>query len=256
MESGNAQLIVDAGPFGPFRAGHSHADSLSIVARFGDRELLIDPGTFTYSDSRWRDLFRGTAAHNTMRLQGLDQADAAGSFGWRNTPMVALRQWSTDEHADFLDADCRYRGLLHRRRFLFVLPVLVFFLDEVVGGEIVAELFWHPAGPVRRLTPACFRLADAGILVFASGETPAELREGGEVGWRSPAFGCKQPSPVIICRGRRRFASVLAFSAPDGPGELSMDLQEGDVRLTLAGAWRTSVVFPANGVARVDSWLS
>jgi hypothetical protein len=250
MGSGDAQLLVDAGSFGPFRAGHSHADSLSIVARLGDRELLIDPGTFTYSDSRWRDLFRGTAAHNTVRLNGLDQADPVGSFGWRNLPEVTLRQWSTDERSDFLDADCRCRGLAHRRRILFLKPELVFILDEI--GEIDAEQFWHPGGSVRALTPSCFRIGDAGTLMFASGSAPAEVIEGGKFGWRSTAFGRKQTSPLIVCRGRVRFASVLAFSAPAEGGELSIDSPGDDLRLTLSGSWHTSVVFPAAGVGRVE----
>ncbi len=250
MQSGDAQCIVDAGPFGPFRAGHSHADSLSIVARKGDRKLLIDPGTFSYSDARWRNLFRGTAAHNTVRLNGLDQADPAGSFGWRNLPVVTLRQWSTDECSDFLDADCRYRGLVHRRRLLFLKPELLFVLDDIDDAD--AEQFWHPGESVRMLTPRCFRIGEAGTLLLASGGAPADLSEGGEFGWRSTAFGCKQASPLIVCRGRARFGSVLAFSAPEGGGELAMDGMGEDVRLTLTGSWRTSVVFPAGGVGRVD----
>ena len=48
MVSGDRQILIDAGPFGPGSAGHSHSDTLSIVARSGQEWLLIDPGTFTY----------------------------------------------------------------------------------------------------------------------------------------------------------------------------------------------------------------
>ncbi len=163
IQSGDVHCIVDTGSFGPFRAGHSHADALSIVARKGDRELLIDPGTFTYSDAHWRDLFRGTAAHNTVRLNGRDQADPAGSFGWVNLPEVTLRQWSED----FVDAECRNRGVIHRRRIRCVKPELLFILDEISGDQnnddsVDAEQFWHPGGPVRMITPSCFQIAEAG----------------------------------------------------------------------------------------------
>lgn len=250
MQSGDVHCIVDAGSFGPFRAGHSHADALSLVARKGDRELLIDPGTFTYSDSYWRDLFRGTAAHNTVVLNGLNQADPAGSFGWRNLPEVTLRQWSPN----FLDADCRYRGWVHRRRVLFAPPELLFILDEIGGDQINddridAEQFWHPGGPVRMITPSCFQIGEAGTILFAPGDAPAEVREG----WRSKVFGSKQPAPVIVCKGRARFGCVLAFSAPLEGGELAMNLAGNEVRLTLAGAWEATAVFPPSGTAVVHN---
>ena len=245
MQSGDVHCVVDAGSFGPFRAGHSHADALSVVARKGDRELLMDPGTFTYSDSYWRDLFRGTAAHNTVALNGLNQADPAGSFGWRNLPEVTLRQWSPN----FLDADCRYRGWVHRRRVLFAPPELLFILDEVSDDSVDAEQFWHPGCPVRMITPSCFQVAEAGTILFAPGDTPAEVREG----WRSKAFGSKQPAPVIVCKGRARLGCVLAFSAPPEGGELAMNLAGNEVRLTLAGAWEATAVFPPSGIAVVHN---
>jgi hypothetical protein len=255
MRAGAAHCIVDAGPLGPFRAGHGHADTLSIVAWAGDHDLLMDPGTFSYSDARWRDVFRGTAAHNTVRLNRFDQADPAGSFGWRNLPEVTFREWHTDESADFLDADCRSRGFRHRRRVMFVKPQLVFVLDDIEGGQIEAEQFWHPGGPVAMLTPTCFRIAGAGTLVLAGAS--AELSEGGEFGWRSPAFGLKHPAPLIVCRQTGvpavRFGAVLAFAAPEAPSALQIVNAGEDIGLSLTGAWQASLTFPASGVPRVEN---
>jgi hypothetical protein len=255
MRAGPVHCIVDAGPLGPFRAGHSHADTLSIVARTGAQDLLIDPGTFSYSDAHWRDVFRGTAAHNTVRLNGLDQADPAGPFGWRNPPQVALRQWHTDESADYLDAQCLSRGFRHRRRVVFVKPELLFILDDIEGGPAGAEQFWHPEGPVETLAPACFRIAGAGALVLAPAGASAELSQGGQFGWRSSALGCKHPAPLIVCRRTGapavRFGAVLAFSAPAAPSTLAIVSVGEDVRLTLTGAWQVSVAFPADGVPRL-----
>ena len=76
---GRRQVLVDTRAFGAGGAGHSHASALSLVCRDGAQEILIDPGTFTYSsDPALRDTFRGTAVHNTVRLGSLDQADPAG----------------------------------------------------------------------------------------------------------------------------------------------------------------------------------
>src|SRR5206468_6518198 len=61
------QLIFDVGPLGcPFSAGHGHADLLSIQCSVFGRPCLVDAGTYGYTaEPRWRDFFRGTAAHRS-----------------------------------------------------------------------------------------------------------------------------------------------------------------------------------------------
>ena len=66
-------LIFDCGPLGD--GGHGHYDLLSVEVFAGGRPLVVDPGRCTYSEGppnlrRW---FRGTAAHNTVCVDGLDQ---------------------------------------------------------------------------------------------------------------------------------------------------------------------------------------
>ena len=84
--SGDELVIVfDAGPLGfPPLFAHGHADALSFWLSYGGREFLIDPGTFCYyANDVWRTYFRGTAAHNTIRIDGMDQSVAGGRFLWR-----------------------------------------------------------------------------------------------------------------------------------------------------------------------------
>src|SRR5712691_7929290 len=45
------QLMIDAGPQGAGRAGHGHADALSVQLSGNGKPLLIDPGTLAYVDS-------------------------------------------------------------------------------------------------------------------------------------------------------------------------------------------------------------
>src|SRR5262249_33801097 len=76
--------VVDAGPLGlgPV-AAHGHADALSITLSVGGVQILVDPGTFIeHGDSPWRDYFRGTAAHNTIRVDGRDQSEPGGDSLW------------------------------------------------------------------------------------------------------------------------------------------------------------------------------
>ena len=65
--------VFDCGPLGD--GGHGHYDLLSVELFAGGRPLVVDPGRGTYSEAppnlrRW---FRGTAAHNTVCVDGLDQ---------------------------------------------------------------------------------------------------------------------------------------------------------------------------------------
>jgi hypothetical protein len=195
LAAGDVHVIVDAGPFGSGSAGHSHSDTLSLVVRAGDEEILIDPGTYTYvGDPQWRDWFRGSAAHNTVRIDGRDQGLPAGPFRWSAKPEVELLQWETRPDLDFLDAVCRYGGFSHRRRVVFVKPSLLLVVDEIEGpgGERLVEQYWHPGAETVRLSPSSIRIGTRAALTAV--DRPLELQQG----WRSPALLLKVPAPVAL----------------------------------------------------------
>ncbi|MCC7174625.1 MAG: alginate lyase family protein [Bryobacterales bacterium] len=219
MKAGETHIVIDCGPFGAGNAGHRHAGVLGLSAWRGDQEILIDPGTFTYvGDARLRDWFRGTAAHNTIRIGGLDQATPAGPFRWINLPEVTVRSWRQTPDSVRLDASCRYRGLTHRRRFLLLeQEELLLIWDEVAGppDEREIEQFWH-LGSAEVRARLC--LADA--------ELPAGS-EAGEHGWRSTCFGWREPAPVVCLRRRGlpplMLAAALDLSAEPQPASLSLE---------------------------------
>jgi hypothetical protein len=216
MQAGDTHLIADAGSMGAGGAGHSHADALSFVLRRGEEDLLIDAGTFTYvGDAQGRNWFRGTAAHNTIRIDGLDQATPVGPFRWADKPDVTINQWLTNSAEDFLDATCRYRGLEHRRTIRFAKPNTIFVLDEVTGsgGPHLLEQFWHSGEDVTVESPKSFRLGRSARLLLPH---DAALEVGGENGWRSKVFGKKEPAAVICMSWKQelpaRFATVIELS--------------------------------------------
>jgi hypothetical protein len=194
MASGAVQLVIKAGPFGEGSGGHSHSDVLSLTARVGCRQILIDPGTFTYvADPRERNRFRGSAAHNTVRIDGRDQAIPGGPFRWNDKPAVKVREWATAADRDYLDASCAYGGFTHRRRVVFVKPATVIVLDTVDGppGDHTVEQFWHLdkaedaarfsfSGPaevldVMRSRALCSREPTKAICVTVDGPLPVHL---------------------------------------------------------------------------------
>ena len=230
--SGTAvHILADAGPFGYAGAGHSHADTLSIVAWRNGEEILIDPASYTYIASpEWRNRFRGTAAHNTICVDGAGQAIPAGPFRWQTKPTVERQAWITTDEADFLDAIC-YSQFVHRRRIAFLKSFhLVFVLDDIDSlarspGVHTVEQYWHLGDAAAESRFTC-----------SGGNRLVE--QGGEIAWRSRVLGDKHPAPVFRVRheGPLPTAMATAIDFSDSPGEACLKLENsGDQRVL---SWR------------------
>src|SRR5450432_3605085 len=76
----DCKLVMDVGALGYTSiAAHGHADALSVMLAAGDEYILVDSGTYAYhSHPDWRSYFRGTAAHNTVRVDCFDQSVMSG----------------------------------------------------------------------------------------------------------------------------------------------------------------------------------
>jgi len=205
LRSGRAHVIFDVGQFGALSSGHSHADTLSIVAFVDGEELLIDAGTFTYiSDPEARQRFRGTAAHNTISIGSLEQAEPKGPFRWVNLPEIKLLRWDSNEKCDIVDAQCSYRGFTHRRTVTFEKPEKLIVVDHVTGptGQHTVEQRW--------LTPA-----DVCLHIASKPEPCVEPAE------RSTALGSREPAQRWIVRFegplRATISSTIELRRDDAP---------------------------------------
>ena len=217
LRAGDLQVIVDAGSFGSGNSGHSHSDTLSIVARSGESEILIDPGTYTYvGDPEWRDHFRGSSAHNTVRIDTMDQAKPVGPFRWTSQPEVSIREWKPGPLEDILEGECRYRGFVHRRRIIFVKSGALFVVDTVQGpdGDHDIEQFWH--------------LSQAMDLKRFSFSEKFELIQD----WRSPAFGRKIRAEVARIRLRSKLPYRIAAAIALRPGCVAVIRKDDGFRFT------------------------
>jgi hypothetical protein len=223
------RLVADAGPLG-YReiAAHGHADALSFTLSVGGCEFLVDPGTFAYhTEADWRSYFRGTAAHNTVRIDGEDQSQQGGNFMWLRKARAGCSKWSTDAHADSFEGwHDGYASLAdpvtHRRRIDFEKPTRRIVVEDTLEmrGEHEVEIFFHchEACDVRREGDAIMLTRDGRTLTLW-------LPHGGDVtivcgseapmaGWVSRAFDRKEPAPTITWRarlnGRRALRTEIA----------------------------------------------
>lgn len=86
--------MIDCGALGYLGiAAHGHADALSLVLSVAGQQILVDPGTYAYrADMKWREYFRGTSAHNTVRVDGLSQSVSGGRFMWTHKAKAKIER--------------------------------------------------------------------------------------------------------------------------------------------------------------------
>jgi hypothetical protein len=202
--------------------GHAHADALSIGLFSHGRELLVDPGTFAYNGkTEWRGYFRSTRAHNTVTIDGRDQAEGAGTFRWRSKISSTCRvDHEPQAHASpikYLEAE--HDGysrlperIVHRRRLIHVPGEYWILADDFRGsGEHTFDFNFHfgkhfTASTLEHDDSATVMWSEeAGLLValFASEPSTADLIQG-QVdpieGWVSHGYGALEPSPTLRVR--------------------------------------------------------
>jgi len=223
------RLVADAGPLG-YReiAAHGHADALSFTLSIGGQEFLIDPGTFAYhTEGEWRAYFRGTAAHNTLRVDGKDQSEPGGNFMWLRKARAACSRWNATPEEDYFEGwHDGYLALadpvMHRRRIVLNKSSRRIVIEDTLqmDGEHEVELFFH-------CHEGCaVRPADDGV-ILERGERRVRLRwpdlsEGGATllrastnpiaGWVSRGFDRKEGAPTLIWRARLAGRTVLRTS--------------------------------------------
>lgn len=148
---GEIHGVFDCGPLGYLSiAAHGHADALSFTLSVGGKEFLIDPGTYTYCEQKWRDYFRGTAAHNTIRIDGQDQSVTGGNFMWLRKAQIRLLKWESDGHYVLVQGEHNgYSRLkdpvIHQREIIFDKKENIFKIKDRIEakGLHLVEQFFH-----------------------------------------------------------------------------------------------------------------
>lgn len=198
------QLIVDAGPLGVYSGGHGHADALSICLHAHGHPLLIDPGTSQYvSAGADRALFRGTGMHNTLQVDGSDQAEVAGVFSWHRFPQTTVEHWLQAPSCDLLvashDGYRRLQQPVTHRRWIVSLKNGAYLVRDVVNGSgrHRIDLAWHLAPDLQLVAERTFRVKGT---PYAMSFLPAQhLRWAEELDSQmySPAYGRKARMTVL-----------------------------------------------------------
>ncbi|MGA2979345.1 MAG: alginate lyase family protein [Terriglobales bacterium] len=233
-------MVVDAGPQGVGRSGHGHADALSLRLTMDGRRWLVDAGSGVYisKDPADRNRFRGTGAHNTMRVDGIDQAIADQPFSWTHIPTTQAENWVVgNSFTYFVGSHNGYARLadpvVHRRHVLKIAGSLSLVRDVALGRtEHELEIRWHCAPDLEAKVVGPGR-----VEISRTGADPSEsdlsLIVPEETVWQaatevsktliSPAYGALQPAPVVRCHALVLLPAETATALVPGHGALHLE---------------------------------
>jgi peptidoglycan/xylan/chitin deacetylase (PgdA/CDA1 family) len=141
---------------GHYRTEHSNPDALSITLYGDGGDLLPDGGLYTYTPGAYRNYFHGTAAHNTVVVDGKTQALGGGAAG-----RLATKDGITYQSGE----SSLYAGVVHRRLVMMLDATHLLVLDRLSSASI------HTYSQLFHLFPGA-RLLKRGLTVSGVGGSP------------------------------------------------------------------------------------
>jgi hypothetical protein len=211
--AGGACLIFDHGPLGmPPLYNHGHADALSIILYQNGEEMLVDPGTYRYNgEPEFRRYFKSTRAHNTVTIDGLDQAVQETGFIWSHPYKAELMNCKEHDGGLFLEAThngyARLKKPVFHRRKIVLLHGADFLVKDTFSGlgehEFEINFHLHPNSSVSEeggwLEIRNYEGVIRMTLLFGDMFRSIRGQESPSFGWYSPRYGVRIESPVLTC---------------------------------------------------------
>jgi uncharacterized heparinase superfamily protein len=217
MEVGQFTLLADLARIGPdYLPGHAHADTLSFELSWEKHRVFVNSGTSEYGTGQERLRQRGTAAHNTVIVEGRNSSEVWSGFrvGRRARPQAI--SVGADEHGtQYAEAThdgyrcLRGRPLVSRRFELNERRLLV---TDTISTNVQAEARFHlhPLVNITSMTSDCVVLAlpGGGQLRLQCDGDPLRLEDST---WH-PEFGVSIPNHCLVLPLVARRASLSVES--------------------------------------------
>ena len=191
-------LLFNAAPWG---GGHNHLDRMEVVLYAG-RDLLIDPGMYSYDEPLSRTYFRTSEAHNVLLIDGQEEP---------SPPQAKILAWHADAASDFVAGDLQEPdGGRHQRSIFFVRPNYWVVVDHVFGhGEHEIRRRFHlPLGAAATVQDQTVRTGFAtGTNLEITDLSHAEVRM--EDGWVPTSMATAEKGQVVTLVNRVKLPAVF-----------------------------------------------
>lgn len=264
-------LIFDCGPLGA--GNHGHLDLLSFEMAAYGKSLIVDPGRYTYDESgetNWRALFRGTAYHNTVLVDGKNQT----RYEWKKTrfkitgpePEREVRSFVTTPGLDYLHGIARSHEypVVHERTVVFVNGEYWVILDLLRASDPHDyDLLFHLSPSAQDRTSIMVSDKTLSIhspqLILAQPLIP-NVRPSIQDGYVSTSYGEKQRAPIVQMNQRASNACFLTVLYPykGNKPNLSVEMPEacgGPQTLLLDQQASAHITIVRNGIRYRDTLL-
>lgn len=220
-------LHFDAAPLGFLSiAAHGHADALSFILHVDGFPVLVDSGTFTYhTHKEWRKYFMGTISHNTVRVNGANQATQAGPTMWLNhftsQTLLAEKDSVLASHDGYDKLGVKVSRVVEfdRKNEEFVIK------DSIKSEEsclVDLPFHLHPNAELDEVAKGVFEVSVIGarkVVITTDCNLDYRVACGEEspmLGWYSDHFGEKVPCKVLYantkCVGETTFTTKIKIA--------------------------------------------
>jgi uncharacterized heparinase superfamily protein len=213
VESGPACMICDCAEVGPtYQPGHAHADTLSFELSLAGQRVFVNSGVSEYGNLGERQRQRGTAAHNTVVVNGQHSSEVWGAFRVARRARACLREARLAESAIVEGCHDGYARLPGRNRHSrrWSLDQHSLRIEDRISGDFQhaeARFHLHPAIEARLDAPGRVTLYAGERKLAAAVFERAAAVEVGRGTWH-PAFGVSIANTWISARFRD--ASLLS----------------------------------------------
>lgn len=203
--AGSAHLICDCAEVGPsYLPAHAHADTLSFELSLAGSRVLVNSGVSEYGTGPDRTRQRGTAAHNTVVVNGQDSSEVWGGFRVARRAHARLSRATQDESATVEASHDGYVRLpghnRHTRRW--VLGARSLQLGDRISGmfkSAEARFHLHPDVTAQVGAGGVVSLQSRGIPVATLEFQGASVVSAARSTWH-PRFGVSLGNTVISAR--------------------------------------------------------
>jgi hypothetical protein len=210
MRADDLYVLVRCGDVGDGAPGsHAHNDALSFEFAYREQPLVVDPGSYLYTaDPHARNLFRSTAFHSTLAIDGEEQNPISSTalFVFEDRRHAEMLSWKPDPATpSFAGRHHGYQRLplpaVHTRTFELDGGARALRIIDRVDSEGEHELVWtFPLAPCHLEASGANAVATFSGLRLEIEARGVELSV--EDGWISPSYGQRVAVPFL--RGRKR----------------------------------------------------
>jgi len=244
-------LIFDCGPLGPdYQPGHGHSDVLTYELTLHGQRVVVDTGVSSYEPGPERQYERSTAGHNTVRVDGLDQAEVWASFRVGARPKVSRLAKGEMPGGHFVRGEhsgYKRLGVKHSRAIGRLGDNSWIFADVLQGSgrhNVESFIHFHPSARVSPYpedrTRAPGAMAPRWSLQFGSEHYVLMTRGSGVItltsAWYAPGFAIRLPQSVIhwTQQSAPLPLSMVYAIVPEGTSTIEVDKAADQLTMQLS----------------------